>query len=111
MNTSSLHTLAIVTNCELAANTPVRTARDIAIRLKLTQEALGLSSADLCRDTGIKPNAWSQFTNPEKKRRITMTAAWKLKDTYGITLEWIYDNDRSRLPADIVAKLRRAAAA
>lgn len=102
--------MAIVTNCELLPNEGVsRSLKDVAYRLKLTQAALGVSSADLCRDTGIKPNAWSQFLNPDKKRRITMDAAYKLKDTYGIPLEWIYDADRTKLPAEVLAKIRKAA--
>lgn len=77
----------------------------------MTLSALEISAADLCRETGIKPNAWSQFTNPEKKRRITLAAAYRLKDRYGVTLEWIYDGDISTMPDRLARKLRPAVAA
>lgn len=87
-----------------------RSLKDIADRLARTQVALGISSAELCRETGISPSAWTQFVKWEKyKRRITLTAAFKLKDRYGITLEWIYDGDPARLPYDLAIILRKAA--
>jgi hypothetical protein len=79
VNKSRVHTLAIVTECEFGPNLAMaRSQKDIANRLELTREALGVSAAELCRETGIKPNAWSQFTNPEIKRRITLASAYKL---------------------------------
>lgn len=102
--------MPIVTDCELRPNEDMsRALKDVASRLKLTQDALGKTGAELCRDTGIAPNQWSQFLNPTKKRRITLDAAYKLKDAYGITLEWVFDGDSNRLPAEIANKLRKAA--
>lgn len=75
----------------------------------MTARALGLSPAELCRRTGIKPNQWSQFTNPDKKRRITVDAAYKLVDEFGLTLDWIYDGDPAGLPNALAQKLRKAA--
>lgn len=110
VNKSIVHTMAIVTSCEFRLNPGMaRTIKDVAARLAMTQVAMEISSADLCRETGVKPNQWSQFLNPDKKRRITLAAAYKLKDKYGITLEWIYDGDPSKLPHEIRVKLRRAA--
>lgn len=86
-----------------------RSIDDIAKRLIATQKALGVTPAELCRRSGISPNQWSQFTNAEYKRRITVTAVYKLKDEFGITLEWVYDGDASRLPYEIAQKLRKAA--
>jgi transcriptional regulator with XRE-family HTH domain len=88
-----------------------RTLRDVAKRLEATQRALGVSAADLCRRTGIRPNAWSQFLNPKSKRRITLEAAYRLRDEYGLTLDWIYDGDPSGLSERLVQALRKAEAA
>lgn len=86
-----------------------RTPIDIQNRLILLQEALGLTGAQIERDTGIKKNEWSQFRNFKKyKRRITIDDAYKLKDAYGVTLEWVLDNDGSRLPADLKEAIRKA---
>lgn len=102
--------MGIVTDCELGLNRPMaRSISDIADRLIATQQALNVSAAELCKESGISHTQWTQFTDPKYKRRITLTAAYKLKDAYGITLEWIFDGDRTRLPQDIRVKLREAA--
>jgi hypothetical protein len=112
VNMSTVHEMAIVTNCELGPNRAVsRTLRDVAKRLEATQRALGVSAADLCRRTGIRPNAWSQFLNPKSKRRITLEAAYRLRDEYGLTLDWIYDGDPSGLSERLAQALRKAEAA
>lgn len=102
--------MGIVTLREVGPNEGMtRSIPDIAERLIATQKALGISPADLCKETGISQTQWTQFTDPEYKRRITLAAAYKLKDAYGVTLEWIFDGDRTKLPADMRAKLREAA--
>jgi transcriptional regulator with XRE-family HTH domain len=85
-----------------------RTQRDIAYRLELTRTALGVSAAKLCDNVGLGTNQWSQYIDPEGERRITVDAVYRLKDEYGITFEWIYDGDRSRLPGDLLEKIRAA---
>lgn len=111
VNKSTLHGMAIVTECELALNVAMnRSTKDLKLRLQATQTALGISSAKLCRETGIATNTWSQFLSLKNKRRITMAAAYKLKDTYGVPLDWTYDADPSRLPADLRDALRNKAA-
>lgn len=106
-----VHALEIVTNCEFRPNRVMsRSLKDIKNRLELTRDALGVSDAELCRQTGIAANSWSQFLSPNTKRRITLDAAYKLKDRYGVTLEWIYDGDLASLPGRISAKLPKKAA-
>jgi transcriptional regulator with XRE-family HTH domain len=102
--------MGIVTSCELSPNAGImRSIPQIAERLIATQKALGISPAELSRQSGIPANQWTQFTEPKYKRRITLAAAYKLKDTFGVTLEWIFDGDRTKLPYDIALKLREAA--
>lgn len=86
-----------------------RSIKDIANRLEMTRGALDVSAAELCRLSGITPTQWTQFTDPKYKRRVTLNAAYKLKDAFGITLEWTLDGDPSRLPAEIAVKIRKAA--
>lgn len=106
----NLHALAIVTNCELRPyRAMARSTKEIAERLEATREALGLSPADICRRTGLRQNAWSQWANPKNKRTITREAAYRLKDEFGVTLDWIYDGDPSGLPARLHQKIREAA--
>jgi transcriptional regulator with XRE-family HTH domain len=88
-----------------------RSTEDIARRLVATQQALELSAAELCRRAGLSENQWSQYTNPKAGRPITRQQLYKLKDAFGITFEWVYDGDPSRLPHEIAVKLRKAQAA
>jgi transcriptional regulator with XRE-family HTH domain len=83
-----------------------RSQRDIAYRLELTRVALGVTTPEFCKSTGMSANQWSQYIDPKGKRRITVEVAYRLKDEYGITLEWIYDGDRNRLPVDLLEKIR-----
>jgi hypothetical protein len=83
-----------------------RNQRDIAYRLELTRIALGVSAAELCKNVSIGANQWSQYVDPVGDRRVTVDAVYRLKDEYGITFEWIYDGDRSRLPSDLLEKIR-----
>jgi transcriptional regulator with XRE-family HTH domain len=102
--------MGIVTKCESGKNAPMtRSLPEVCRRLVATQQALGISPAELSERSDIPPNQWTQFTNPKYKRRITLVAAFKLKDTFGITLEWIFDGDNSRLPHEIANKLKKAA--
>lgn len=86
-----------------------KSLKDIASRLEMTRDALEINAAELCRRTGIKPNQWSQFINPAKKRRITIDAALRLCEEFGLTLDWIYRGDPSGLPDRLVRKIRKAA--
>lgn len=107
MNWSRFHTKEIFTTCEPVVNPAMsRSQRDVAYRLELTREALGLSPAELCKILGIGTNQWSQYTDPEGKRRITIDVAHRLRDEYGITFDWIYAGDRNRLPGDLLEKIR-----
>jgi hypothetical protein len=105
---SSLHTLPIVTACEFGPNSLMgRSIASVAARLVATQRALELSPAELCRLSGIPQNAWTHFTDPKYGRKITITHAFKLKDTWGIPIEWVYDGDARWLPAELRDKLRK----
>lgn len=77
----------------------------------MLEDAVAESAADLCRETKIATNSWSQFKNPDKKRRITMGAAYKLKDRYGATLEWIYDGELHTLPPSLAKAINKVSKA
>lgn len=86
-----------------------RAQKDIANRLELTREALGLSAVDLCHEAGLGTTQWSNNVNPDgdDTRRITIDSVYKLKDKYGITFEWIYTGDPTRLPSDTRERIRQ----
>ena len=80
-----------------------RQLAQIAHRLRASQEALGLKSAEVCRMTGIKPNTYSQWLGA--KGRPQLDEAMRLCDTFGYTLDWIYFGDPSGLPMGLASKL------
>lgn len=89
-----------------------RSLQEVSSRLVALERALELSPSELCREAKIGANAWSQYTTAKNRRKISMTDAFKLKDTWGIPIEWIYDGSSlAQLPQEISRKLRKAAAA
>lgn len=82
---------------------PPSQVEQIAHRLRMGREALGMSAAELCRRTGIQPNTYSQWEN--SKGRPQLDEAIKLCSALGYTLDWIYLGDRSGLPYAIASKI------
>ena len=84
--------------------TPKNTGR----RLLRTREALELSQAEFCRQIGVERNLYNPFE--KGRRRITIDVAMKIRDRYGITLDWIYAGDPHALPSGLYHKLVASAA-
>lgn len=79
--------------------------QDVAVRLRLTREALGLSQARLCRLTGIAPNTWNNAETGDNM--LGLANALRLCQVTGVTLEWIYRGNRFGLPQAIAEELAR----
>jgi transcriptional regulator with XRE-family HTH domain len=106
---SSLHTKRVdFTGRELPKWGMAESNKSLANRLKLTREALDLKPAEVCKVLKVGANAWSQYESGE--RRITIRVAIKFSEAYGLTLDWIYRADPSRLPHEIRLKLPSTAA-
>jgi transcriptional regulator with XRE-family HTH domain len=82
--------------------------KSLASRLKTTREALDVKPAEVCKRLKVGANAWSQYESGE--RRITLPVAIKFCEEYGLTLDWIYRADPSRLPHEVRMKLPPQAA-
>lgn len=78
-------------------------AIQIAERLKLARAALNLKAAEVCRMTGIKPNAYSNWENGHSRPKLD--EARVLRRTFGYTLDWIYEGDRSGLPMKLATAI------
>jgi len=76
----------------------------LAERLRLTREALALSQAELCRRSGIAPQAWNNYETARK--RISVDNAIKLRAATGIPLDWVYCADMRSVPLEIATKLQ-----
>lgn len=106
---SSLHASGVdFTPCELPKWSMPETNKSLAHRLKITRAALDLKPADVCKRLKVGANAWSQYESGE--RRITVPVAIRFCEEYGLTLDWIYRADPSRLPHDVRMKLPPQAA-
>jgi transcriptional regulator with XRE-family HTH domain len=79
------------------------TNKSLAARLKTTRIALGVTPAGVCKILKVGANAWSQYESGE--RRITVRVAIKFCDAFGLTLDWIFRADPSRLSHEIRMKL------
>ena len=87
----------------------IRKAEHIATRLRYTREALGVNQREFARRANLKPNRYSQYETGA--RPLTIDAAHSICDEYGVTLDWLYRGDRSRLPHHLAIDIARIEAA
>lgn len=85
-----------------------KTVDTVAKRLAVMHDALGITQAEVCRATGIKPNRYSQYVSG--KRPLTLDAAMKIADACGVTLDWLFRDNAETLTFQTLQKIRRIAA-
>lgn len=78
--------------------------QEIARRMKVTREALGLRPVDICRLTGIAANSYSQYESGA--RRINLEDAIRLVHALNLSLDWLYFGDPKGLSFEVGAKIR-----
>ena len=76
---------------------------EVAARLKLTREALKLSQAALCRQTGISPQTWNNAETGDN--RLGLDNANKLRAKFGISLDWLFWGDMRGLPNELAKRI------
>jgi len=78
---------------------------DTARRLKLSRAALGIEDQrDFGEGAGLEQSLYNRFETG--KRLLTLQAALKLCEVYGLTLDWLYRGDPSGLPYTLATRLR-----
>ncbi len=83
---------------------PPPAARDeTALRIKATQEALGVSPRFIYEQTGISQKSWSNYVNGVS--RPNLEDGIRFCERFGIPMDWIYRGDKSRLPHEIAVKI------
>ncbi len=76
----------------------------VAKRLQLFRKSLGMRQVDLARELGWSQQKWGQW---EKARRTpNIPDMIELAERYGVTLDYIYRGDMSRLPEWMAKKIR-----
>ena len=88
----------------------MKASREVtALRVKITREALGLKPVDICRATGITPSQYSNYESGVSRPNIE--DAIRYSEALGISLDWLYKGDPSKLPLDIANRIRDIARA
>ena len=78
---------------------------EVAARLKLTREAMGLSQVRICKLTGISVQTWNNAETGDNM--LGLASALRLCRATGVTLEWIYRGNRFQLPQVIAEEIAR----
>lgn len=81
-------------------------ADEIAKRLTWARTAYGLDQQAFGTRAGLSQPQYNQFETG--KRLLTLQAAVRLCDEYNLTLDWLFRDDPSGLPADLWLKIRAA---
>ena len=77
----------------------------IAERLLLTRLALKIKQQNtFAVQAGLKPSAYHHYESG--LYRPSIEAAFALCDTYGLTLDWIYNGDPGGMRSDLVDAIR-----
>jgi transcriptional regulator with XRE-family HTH domain len=87
----------------------IRETEHIATRLRHTREAFRVNQREFARRANLKQNRYSQYESGA--RPLTIDAANKICDEYGVSLDWLYRGDRSKLPHHLALDIARIEAA
>jgi len=109
VNRSRVHDEIMVTLCEFPETAPMPMDRaGVKIRTRRIREAIGKGPTQLSAELGLSRNSWTQYEDPDDKRCITLDAAIRLKEAYGVSLDWLFLDDRlASLPAQLERELRK----
>ena len=77
-------------------------------RLMIFRKALGFRQVDLAREFSWSQQKWGQWENGIRKPNVSDMI--ELAERYGVTLDYIYRGDMSRLPEWMEKKIRELAA-
>ena len=82
-----------------------RKIRECADRITRTRLALGFKTQTaFAKEIGVRSDLYNPFENAV--RRVSLAAAFKIRDKFGIPLDWIYCGNASRLPAALSRALK-----
>ena len=93
---------------DMAPNPHRRSLEAIGSRLRMTREALGFKKQkEFAARADISPNTYNQWE--KGKVYPDLQYAIRLRDEFGISLDWIYLGDPSGLPYQIARLLKEDA--
>lgn len=80
----------------------------VAWRLRVARKALEKTQADFAEKLTVGVTAVSNYET--NGRGFTPYAAYRLKDAFGLPLEWLYAGDEGSLSGDMSKKIAKAEA-
>jgi transcriptional regulator with XRE-family HTH domain len=77
----------------------------MAARLTLLREWAGFADnkAAFARRSGFTPSEWQNYESGS--RRLSVTAALRLRRNWRVTLDWLYEGDRAGLSVEVSSSL------
>lgn len=107
VESSRVHIPGIHTDCEQWPDTAMISKRDfqlaVAWRLRVARKALGKTQADFAEKLNVGDTAISNYES--NGRGFTPYAAYRLKDAFGIPLEWLYAGDEGALSGNLAKQV------
>ena len=80
-------------------------AADVGRRLRQTRAALRIEDqCEFGEAAGLEQSLYNRFETG--KRLLTLQAAMKLCERYGLTLDWLYRGDMLSLPGRLIDEIR-----
>jgi transcriptional regulator with XRE-family HTH domain len=80
-----------------------RPFREIGNRLKAFRLTTGLSQKDFAEAAGIRDTTYNQYERGLSQPKVENARA--LRETYGLSLDWIYDGDTKAMPHHVILQL------
>ncbi len=77
----------------------------MALRMRLTRKALGLTQVSFAEGAGLKGNAIANYETGEKRPSVDSVAA--LRKKYRLSADWIFFGDPSTLPYELADKISK----
>lgn len=77
---------------------------EIADRLKQARLAINPNQSEFAKRAGMTQHRYNQYETGA--RPLTLDAARKLRDTYGLTLDYLFCGDATMIPHGLMERLR-----
>jgi transcriptional regulator with XRE-family HTH domain len=82
-----------------------RPFREIGNRLKAFRLTTGLSQKEFAEAAGIRDTTYNQYERGLSQPKVENARA--LRETYGLSLDWIYEGDTKAMPHHVILKLNQ----
>lgn len=78
--------------------------KEIGGRLREAREAFGLNQTEFAHRAGLAQHRYNQYEKGE--RPLTLDAAMRICNEYGLSLDWLFRKDATLIPAGLLRILQ-----